>query len=80
MVGRRCDGLPECFDGSDEEGCGKLVIPPANEVQGGYIEITLSVRLSVHLSVRPSVRPSVCPSVCLFVCLSVRLCRFVSGP
>ena len=45
-----------------------FIIPPPNEVGGGYTGFTSSVRPSarpsVRLSVRPSVRPSVCPSVC----------------
>ena len=41
-----------------------VIIPPPNEVGGGYTGFTLSVRLSVCPSVRLSVRPSVRPSVC----------------
>ena len=37
----------------------KLLYPPNNEVVGGYIGFTPSVRPSDRLSVRPSVRPSV---------------------
>ena len=36
-----------------------LLYPPNNEVVGGYIGFTLSVRPSVRLSVRPSVPPAV---------------------
>ena len=39
-----------------------LLYPPNNEVVGGYIGFTPSVRSSVHPSVRLSVRPSVRPS------------------
>ena len=35
-----------------------LLYPPNNEVVGGYIGFTPSVRPSVRLSVRPSVRPA----------------------
>ena len=37
-----------------------IIIPPPNEVGGGYTGFTLSARPSVSPSVRPSVRPSVC--------------------
>ena len=41
--------------------CERLLYPPNNEVVGGYIGFTPSVRPSVRLSVRPSVCPSRLP-------------------
>ena len=50
-----------------------LIIPPANEVQGGYIEITLSVRLSVCLSVRLSVQIRVRPITFLWFAVAYHI-------
>ena len=58
-----------------------LIIPPPNEVGGGYTGFTLSVRLSV----RPSVRPSVCrrhgfrsiSQVCFGISISNFICMLM---
>lgn len=26
VIGKLCDGLPECYDSSDEDDCGKLIL------------------------------------------------------